>query len=115
VLQDLRFFLREFRKKPGLVLTAIISLAVGTGATTAVFSVIYGLLANPFPYEGADRAQLKLLRQAKCVESVAASWGTWNLTTTDEELAQDVPSVDNRPAGWATCPNNFGQVHTAFG
>src|ERR1017187_4713188 len=113
VLQDLRFFFREVRKKPGLALTAIISLALGIGATTAVFSVIYGLLANPFPYKGADRMihltvvnesgddwwigvtgpQLKLLRQAKCIESVAASWGTWNLTTTDEDLPQDVPSV----------------------
>jgi predicted permease len=111
--QDLRFFFREFRKKPGLALTAIISLALGIGATTAVFSVIYGLLANPFPYKGAGRMinlvvinesgddswvgvtgpQLAVLRQAKCVESVAASWGTWNLTTTDEELPQDVPSV----------------------
>jgi hypothetical protein len=55
VLQDLRFFFREFRKKPGLALTAIVSLALGIGATTAVFSVIYGLLANPFPYKGAGR------------------------------------------------------------
>lgn len=113
MLQDLRFSSRELRKKPGLALTAIISLTLGIGATTAVFSVMYGLLANPFPYQGADRMinlivvnesgddrwvgvtgpQLKLLRQAKCVESAAASWGTWNLTTTDEDLPQDVPSV----------------------
>jgi putative ABC transport system permease protein len=113
VLHDLRFSCRELRKKPGLVLTAIISLTLGIGATTAVFSVIYGLLANPFPYQGADRMigltvlnesgnirgigvtgpQLALLREAKCVESAAASWGTWNLTTTDEDLPQDVPSV----------------------
>ena len=33
------------------------------------------------------------LRQANCIESLAASWGTWNLTTTDEELPEDVPSV----------------------
>ena len=113
MLQDFRFFLREFRKQPGLALTAIISLALGIGATTAVFSVIYGLLSNPFPYKGADRMvhlvvvkedgnewwigvtgpQLKVLRQAKSLESVAATWGTWNLTTTDEELPQDVPST----------------------
>src|SRR5579862_7718160 len=111
--QDLRFILREFRRKPGFALTAILSLALGIGATTAVFSVIYGLLANPYPYKGADRMihlvvlnergdddyigvtapQLKLLRQARSIESAAASWGTWNLTTTDEELPQDVPSV----------------------
>jgi putative ABC transport system permease protein len=113
MLQDLRFSCRELRKKPGLAFTAIISLTLGIGATTAVFSVIYGLLVNPFPYKGADRMihlvvvneagddrwvgvtgpQLKFLRQAKCVESAAAVWGTWNLTTTDEDLPQDVPSV----------------------
>ncbi len=113
MLHDLRFFLREFRRKPGLAITAIVSLALGIGATTAVFSVIYGLLANPYPYRAANRmihlvlvpdsgdewwpgltgSQLKVLRQAKCFENVAATWGTWNLTTTDEELPQDVPSV----------------------
>lgn len=113
VLQDFRFSWRGLRKKPGFAVTAILSLTLGIGATTAVFSVIYGLLANPFPYQGADRMinlvvlnesgnnrwvgvtgpQLKVLRQARCVESVAASWGTWNLTTTDEDLPEDVPSV----------------------
>src|SRR5579864_1243075 len=113
VLQDLRFSYREFRKKPDLGLTAVISLTLGIGATTAVFSVIYGLLVNPFPYLGADRMielnvlnekgdnwwvavtgpQLKVLRQVNCIESAAASWGTWNLTTTGEDLPEDVPSV----------------------
>jgi putative ABC transport system permease protein len=113
MLQDLRLVARELRKKPGLALTAILSLTLGIGATTAVFSVIYGLLANPYPYQGATRmihltvvnengdtrwigvtgAQLRVLRKARCLESVAASWGTWNLTTTDEDLPQDVPSV----------------------
>ncbi len=113
VLQDLRFSYRELRKNPGLALTAILSITLGIGATTAVFSVIYGLLVNPFPYEGANRMiylnvvnesgndrwveltgpQLKVLRQAKSIESLAAGWGTWNLTTTDEDLPEDVPAV----------------------
>ena len=113
VLQDLRFFLRECRKKPGLVLTAMVSLALGIGATTAMFSVIYALLANPYPYKAPDRMihlvtvtdtgdrwwigvtgpQLKMLRQVKSIESAAGTWGTWNLTTTGEGLPQDVPSV----------------------
>ncbi len=113
MLQDLRFAFRELYKKPGLALTAILSLMLGIGATTAVFSVIYGLLANPYPYQGAERMvhltviadngeswwqsvtgpQLQLLRQAKCFESVAATWGTWNLTTTGEDLPEDVPST----------------------
>src|SRR5580692_4315662 len=113
MLQDLVFTLRELRKRPGLAVTAILSLTLGIGATTAVFSVIYGLLVNPYPYLGADRMielsilnengdrrgvgitgpQLKALQQVNCIESAAASWGTWNLTTTDEDLPQDVPSV----------------------
>ena len=113
LLQDLRFSYRELRKNPGLALTAILSITLGIGATTAVFSVIYGLLVNPFPYQGAGRmvylhvinqsgnddgveltgSQLKALAQAKCIESLAAGWGTWNLTTTDEDLPEDVPAL----------------------
>ena len=113
MLQDLRFSYRELRKKSDFALTAVISLTLGIGATTAVFSVIYGLLANPFPYQGANRminlnvlnesgnvrwvgvtgSQFKLLQQVKSIESVALSWGTWNLTTTGEDLPEDVPSV----------------------
>ena len=114
LLEDLWFSYREWGKRPGLALTAIISLALGIGATTAVFSVIYALLVNPFPYHAADRMvhlillnergeewwagitgpQLKLLSQARCVEEAAATFGTWNLTTTGEELPEDVPSVN---------------------
>ena len=113
MLEDLLFSVRELRKRPGLALTAAISLTLGIGATTAVFSVIYALLVNPYPYLGADRMielnvlnekgdnhwigltgpQLKIIQQASCVEAAAASWGTWNLTTTGEELPEDVPSV----------------------
>src|SRR5215472_10769978 len=113
MLQDLVFSLRELRKHPGVAVTAFLSLTLGIGATTAVFSVIYALLVNPYPYVGADRmiylnvlnergdirgvgvtgSQYRALRQANCIESLAASWGTWNLTTTDEDLPEDVPSV----------------------
>lgn len=113
MLDDLRFSLREMRKRPGLALTAVLSLTLGIGATTAVFSVIYGLLVNPYPYHGADRMihltvlnergqrrwvgitgpQLRLLRQANCIESAAASWGTWNLTDTGADLPEDVQSI----------------------
>ncbi len=111
--QDFAYALRELRKQPGLVATAVLSLTLGIGATTAVFSVIYGLLVNPYPYQGASRmvelnvvdqsgrnrylgvtgAELAALRQTHCIEAAAASWGTWNLTTTDEDLPEDVPST----------------------
>ena len=55
VLHDLRYALRQAIKNPGFALVAVISLALGIGATTAVFSVIYAALINPYPYPGADR------------------------------------------------------------
>src|SRR5580693_7625672 len=55
LLRDLRYSLRQFLKNRGFALTAIISLALGIGATTAVFSVIYAALMNPYPYPAVDR------------------------------------------------------------
>lgn len=55
LLQDLRFSVRQLVKSPGFTCTAVISLALGIGATAAVFSVIYAALLHPFPYPNADR------------------------------------------------------------
>ena len=54
-LQDLHFALRQFRKSPGFLLTAVLSLTLGIGATAAIFSVVYGVLLDPYPYKDANR------------------------------------------------------------
>jgi predicted permease len=123
VIADFRYAARELRRRPGFALTAVLSLALGIGATSAVFSVVYGVLINPFPYVGADRmmqlglrdnagrfrypgmtgAQLEQLRQARTVESVVGEEG-WNLTTTDGDIPEDVVASYISP----NAPNHWG-------
>ena len=52
---DIRWGLRSLSRQPAFSLVAILSLALGIGATTAMFSLIYATLLHPFPYAGADR------------------------------------------------------------
>ena len=70
LLEDLRYSIRQLVKSPGLTLTALVSLVLGIGATTAVFSVIYEALINPYPFVGADRI-VRLTIQSK------AGQGDW--------------------------------------
>ena len=96
LLQDLRFTTRQLLKNKSFTLTAILSLALGIGAATAVFSVVYGVLIDPYPYKDAKRmvhvelfdkdgrqmglvfntgAELNDLKQAKCVDEIFMQGG----------------------------------------
>ncbi|MGC2401125.1 MAG: ABC transporter permease [Acidobacteriaceae bacterium] len=55
VLYDLRYALRQLRKTPGLTLLALLSLTLGVGANTAIFTVIENVLLRPLPYAHSDR------------------------------------------------------------
>jgi predicted permease len=108
-LQDFRYSLRQLIKNPGFALTAILSLALGIGATVSVFSVIYGVLMHPFPYANVDRLanlsirdpqgnifdarfmgpQLRELQKVHAFESIA-TWNPSGLEVTGQEIPESV-------------------------
>jgi hypothetical protein len=112
LLQDLRYALRQLFKNPGVSLTAILSLTLGIGATVSVFSIVYAVLMNPWPYQGAERIamimlldksgheqgyglngpQTRELAKAHSLEYVVAFNG-WNLTVTDSDVPEDVQAL----------------------
>src|ERR1035437_5901477 len=62
MLADLRYALRGFRRAPLFALVAVLSLAIGIGANSAIFSVVNALLLRPLPYPDPDRLAVLWLR-----------------------------------------------------
>ncbi len=111
LLQDLAYAFRQLRKSPGFSLTAVLSLLCGIAATTAVFSVIWAVLVNPYPYADADRmahlalgdlstsgqynsfgtspAQWQQMRSAQGVQDSVLTSGR-RYTISGEDLPEDV-------------------------
>src|SRR6476661_4616880 len=109
LFQEFRYALRQMVRTPGFSATAILSLALGIGATVSVFSVIYSAVLNAWPYAGFDRvcqintisktgdegspgftaSQIRQLRQVSAVEDVVA-YNRWDLVMTGSDVPENL-------------------------
>ena len=97
-LQDLRYGARLLVRSPGFSLVAIIALAIGIGANTAIFSVIYTLLLQRLPYRDADRLAIvwehNTVRDRKSNVVGPANFIHWREMN---QVFEDLATVSHRP------------------
>jgi len=87
LLRDFRFAVRSLRRSPGFALVAILTIALGIGATTAVFSILHTLLLKPLPYRDSDRI-VRLMMTAPASDSRTAAPVRTTVAVSAAEVAE---------------------------
>src|SRR5262249_39968751 len=115
-MKDLLYAFRTLRRTPGFTTVAVLTLALGIGANTAVFSVAYGVLFRPLPFRDPSR--------------LAAVWDTYlpqypkiGVSPVEMEAWRQEPDLFERTAWYRSVPQNVvlsapggepAEVHTTF-
>jgi putative ABC transport system permease protein len=106
ILRDLRFALRSLRRQKGFTLAALATLALGIGASTAIFSVVNGVLLRPLPYRAPEELMM-------IDEQWQPRFSHFEATPTDILQWQEHSRALNGVAAWVTLPFNFSVGNTA--
>ncbi|MHB1225782.1 MAG: ADOP family duplicated permease [Gemmatimonadaceae bacterium] len=112
--QDVRFAVRQLRRAPTMALVAVLTLALGIGATTAIFSVVHRLMLAPLPYPDADRIVAVSRTAAKgqmFVTATPALVDAWRDGSNSFEQLGAYRTADMK----ATAPDGDGDPETLLG
>jgi hypothetical protein len=116
LFQDLRYGIRMLVKQPGFTVVAIITLALGIGANTAIFSVVNGLLLRPLPYRDSER--LAIIWTHSPGANVAQDWpspGQYSAIKSETSVFEEVAIAQGGSANLTgrTVPERVGAVWTS--
>ena len=92
VLQDIRYGLRGIRRAPSFSLVVILTLALGIGANTAIFSVVYSALLRPLPYPHGERL-VRLGESTARATGIAVTWINFQHWRTENTTFEDMAAV----------------------
>ena len=115
ILQDIRYGLRGIRRSPGFSLVVILTLALGIGANTAIFSVVYSVLLRPLPYPHGERL-VRLGESTGQFTGIAVTWVNfqhWRAENTAFESMAAATATDLTLTGRGDAVLVHGQLVTS--